>query len=153
MTKTMVFFRFIGQTCYFAEKSPMSSSFLAASTGLDHYIQGWFHSAGLPVVSKYVGSISLQLHPPQKKQIESTNYHYFAKVFVTSHLSCWGVAIRPSPRGLPSQIGSQTWSAPASSRSFTTFMWPGFWWNALMDHFHREKRENQEFLLVPSGYD
>ena len=36
----MVFFRFIGQTCYFAEKSPMSSSFLAASTGLDHYIQG-----------------------------------------------------------------------------------------------------------------
>ena len=87
--------------------------------------------------------------PPQKKTIESTNYHYFAKVFVTSRTSLLlGGCYTPFTKGLPSQIGSQTWSAPASSRSFTTFMWPGFWWNALMDHFHREKRENHEILCT-----
>ena len=77
----------------------MSSSFLAASAGLDHYIQGWFpfRWAAGDLEICWINFTSTPSHP-QKKQIESTNYHYFAKVFVTSHLSCWGVAIRPSPR-------------------------------------------------------
>ena len=59
----------------------MSSSFLSASTGLDHYIQGWFDSAGLPVISKYVGSISLQLHPPPKKNDRKHQLSLFCEGF------------------------------------------------------------------------